>query len=310
MAEDRSTGAPGVVPSGPDVPLPAALRQLAVGPILIVGEFRSGTTWVYDMLTAHPETAGAFESWIFTQTQGVAGLLGKGHFHQDVELFGRAYRLAQLVDRERLVREMRELTAGWLAEALEPHHRFLVEKTPLHYATLPAIAQLYPQARVIHVLRDGRDVAVSTRAAARTWGQGHFRPLPAGAAAARWENAVRTARAEAPRLGLTFLEVRYEDLKAAPREGIERLLAFCDMPHDDALVAHIHDQTDFSRQQRTGQDAFRRQGRVGDWRNELGPLDCRRFERASHGLLVETGYERSRRWWLRTLVPRALWRAR
>jgi len=310
MSEDVAAGATTPAEAGPDTPLPESLRQLATGPILIVGQFRSGTTWVYDVLTSHPEAAGAFESWIFTRNQGVAGLLGEGHFKHDVGLFGREYRLGQLVTRERLVEDVRQLSAGWLAEALEPHHRFLVEKTPLHYATLPSIAELFPQARIIHVLRDGRDVVVSGLAAARSWGRGYFQPLPVATGAARWETAVRTARAEGARLGLPFMEIRYEELRASPGDGIRRLLEFCGMPHDDELVERIREQTDISRQPGRREDTFRRKGQVGDWRRRFSARDCVRFERGSHGLLVETGYERSRWWWLRALGARTVSRVR
>jgi hypothetical protein len=95
-------------------------------------------------------------------------------------------------------------------------------------------------------------------------------------------------------------------MHAAPEEGIRRLLEFCEMPHDDGLVAQIREQTSFERHERRGEDAFRRQGHVGDWRSRLTLLDCIRFERASHGLLAETGYEPGSRWWLRALVPRRL----
>src|SRR5207302_4815633 len=125
-------------------PLPDPLRQLAIGPVFIVGQFRSGTTWVYDILTAHPEVGGAFESRLFTFADGIASLFTPRHFEHQVELLGTPHGVGQLITRERLASDVRELASGWLAAALQPRHRFLVEKTPDHYESMHVIAEIFP----------------------------------------------------------------------------------------------------------------------------------------------------------------------
>jgi hypothetical protein len=276
---------------------PQPLAQLSADPIFVVGRFRSGTTWVYDILTAHPDAAGAFESWLFTGVCGVAALFSPANFNHDVERFGRTYRLGQLITRERLIEDVRALVSRWLGEALEPHHRFLIEKTPSHYETMGLIAELFPRARFVHVLRDGRDVAVSARAAAESWGQGHFRGS-IRSVAADWERVVQTTRRHGASLGDAFMEIRFEDLKAAPHDGIRELFDFCSMPYDDALVSQIVEETAFGARGQAGETSFRRRGEAGEWRQRLSVLDRMRFERASHGFLVQTGYARNRWWWL------------
>jgi hypothetical protein len=280
-----------------------ALSQLDTGPIFIVGQFRSGTTWIYDMLTAHPLVAGAFESWMFTYDWGLAPLGNPGHFMSDTELFGRHYRLGQLITRERLIGDLRRLTSEWLGEALEPEHRFLVEKTPSHFTSMPFIVELHPGARFVHVLRDGRDVAVSALAAAASWGKGYI-GTSVRAQGEQWAQAVRTTRRHGETLEAPFLELRYEDVKAAPREQLARLFDFCSIPYDGPLLDRIVEQADFARHAKQGQSAFRRHGATGEWRQTLGFRQCLDFERGSGGMLAETGYEASRWWFLRMLAPR------
>jgi hypothetical protein len=135
---------------------------------------------------------------------------------------------------------------------------------------LPVIARLFPSALVIHLIRDGRDVAFSPFVAPkhRYWRKIYFsagelkswRGLPMtqrayrsnGALfnAARWVNSVTLGRGHGLMLGERYLEVRYEELVAQPDVVARRLAAFLGLPapglHPDALAIDI--------------------GRVGKWR--------------------------------------------
>lgn len=281
--------------------------QLAAPPVFVVGMHRSGTTWVYDMLCAHPEAAGVFESGLFSRDLGIARLLGGGHWYyrdpaaleRDRQFFGAASRLNQLLGREELIRDLRALTGRWLSRALEPGDRYLVEKTPQHLWTMSLIAELFPGAAFVHVIRDGRDVGLSLQAAGRSWLSRRRRGHDYRATAARWAAGVSFARTEARRHDLRYTEVRYEDLRAGPGRELRRLLDFCRMPVSDDVVSAIIMETRLETRRQGAQDAFRRSGEVGGWRKRFNVLDRLRFDRAAGDLLVELGYERDRRWWLR-----------
>jgi hypothetical protein len=286
-----------------------SLSRLAAPPIFIVGLHRSGTTWIFDMLTSHPEVAGVFESGLFSAKLGFAPLFAEEHWYRDKErlesdrrFFGASFRLNQLIDREELVLEIRELAGRWLGQALQPEDRFLVEKTPLHLESMATIAELFPGAAFIHVIRDGRDMVVSRQAAARSWPGLHARSVKVGETAAYWAAGVRTAREAAESEGLRYTEIRYEEMRLAPADGLRRLFEFCTIPADEDLIARICEATSLSNQRRGDEDAFRRRGEVGGWREGFGLRDRIRFDRAAGSMLVELGYEASRSWWLR---PRA-----
>lgn len=290
----------------------ASLDQLAVGPIFVVGHHRSGTTWVYDVLTAHPATAGVLESWLFTPSSGLANLFVPDQWRSDMverneRIHGRPFGLAQLLTKEELALEVRGFAERLLARSLEPEHRYLVEKTPSPYTDVELVAQVFPRARFVHVVRDGRDVAISVRAAAYSWnpGWGYARGQVLGRPAAlrrlghSWSWTYRYLRSAGERLGDRYAEVRFEELKHRPEASIRELFDFCGMPHDDALVARIAAATDFEGSFGGGEGEFRRGGRVGDWRGRFGLVERAMFERGSRGALVESGYARSRLWWLR-----------
>jgi hypothetical protein len=274
------------------------LAQLDAGPIFVCGHIRSGTTWVLDVLGAHPLVANLFESLIFTGN-GLGQLLDDFHFSQDLQqsAFGRTVGLGQLLTREEALADLRRLCDAWLAEALEPRHRYLVEKTPADAAAMNALAALYPDASVVHVLRDGRDVAISTAVARRTWQRKEeLQDSPREGATdlwrigLRWQNHVTNVRGHALSLPLPFHEVRYEDMHAKPVESARRLFQFCQIPCDNELLERIVEQTHFSKLPKAGPTQFRRSGQVGGWRREWSRWQLLLFTAAAGEALEQTGY--------------------
>lgn len=250
-----------------------------------------------------------FESFLFGEA-GLGGFASSMHWRPPAG--GGA--VGELVGRERAIADLRTLAAQWLGAALEPHHRFLVEKTPSHLYAVDFISQVFPEATFVHVLRDGRDVVVSWSAAATGWAS-WWRPalldvdtaglavrvqLPIGPLYTRaraWRGCVDRMRILGERLGPRLHEVRYEDLRADPLAGTRRLLDFCGMPYDDDLVGRAVEATDLGRLDH-GEGKFRGAGRTGDWQRRFGLLERLAFDRAAGGALLATGYERSRLWWL------------
>jgi hypothetical protein len=274
------------------------LAQLEAGPIFVVGHMRSGTTWVFDVLSAHPQVAGLFESLIFTGA-GVGPLLREMHWQpkRNEEIFGRRFGLGQIVSREQAIADVRSLTDRWLAGVLEPHHRFIVEKAPADRNAVETVATLYPEASIIHVLRDGRDVAVSTAAARSSWARPDFEAPPDEPQSRRlwaiglgWARRVESLRQHGMSFSLPFHEVRYEDLHARPRETIAELYDFCGMPYDAALLDEVLEATAFAKHDKTGETAFRRKGEVGDWRNQWSRWERLLFSAAAGDALEVAGY--------------------
>jgi hypothetical protein len=166
------------------------------------------------------------------------------------------------------------------------------DKTPLYMQYLPLLDGLFSAARYVHLVRDGRDAAVSFLSVApgiMTEGWGH--PRDAAGFACQWATEVRAARALGARVGHDrYLEVRYETLVAGPEAELRRICSFAALEYDDGMLAYVG-RTDSARkehQQRLGEPP-----RVGvrDWRTEMAPTDVAAFERVAGDLLHELGYE-------------------
>jgi len=100
------------------------------------------------------------------------------------------------------------------------------EKTPANVFHMERLAAAFPEARFVHVVRDGRDVALSIRRLGWT-GTQSGRPIKQLICAAKnWERAVVAARASGRHLGDRYLEVRYEELVATPEPVLARVREF------------------------------------------------------------------------------------
>ena len=237
----------------------------------IVGRARSGTTWLRSILNSHPEILCWGEGRFFERSFAL----------EDVEesqlnnippssLYGAIMQSKQLkewVDRsvwargkdtdDHLAGLTRAAIDYFLAEQLSgTGKRMIGDKTPFVSAeVLEEIGVIYPEARVIHIIRDGRDVAVSMIhhmwSYARSEGgiydlkpeelekrhayrEGLVPPSEslfteerlAGIASA-WSTEVGRAAGDGPALlGGNYTEVRYEDLLQRPVEETQRLLKF------------------------------------------------------------------------------------
>ncbi len=123
-----------------------------------------------------------------------------------------------------------------LVAALEPGELFL-EKTPSNALYLREITQLLPDCRIIHVLRDPRDVVASLLAASNSWGRS-WAPRNARRAVRTWIQHVGRAREASRSLpAWQYLEIRYEDLYADPGRVLQNCAAFLGLEWSDEQLA-------------------------------------------------------------------------
>jgi hypothetical protein len=157
---------------------------------------------------------------------------------------------------------------------------------------------VFPEARFIHVVRDGRDVAVSILAAGDSWAPQWKESSAASVqqAAWTWRRALERLATIAPSLGDRMLEVRFEELHTDPVASYRRVFDFAGVPYDDDLLDRVREANDFDANYQPNEAGFRRGGRVGDWTTRFSIADCLAFQLAAGGLLVELGYETDDRW--------------
>jgi hypothetical protein len=166
------------------------------------------------------------------------------------------------------------------------------DKTPMYMRHLPLLEELFPVARYVHLIRDGRDAALSflqmpEGTFTRTWAH----PTTPRGFACLWRKEVTAARALGRRVGTSrYHEVRYEELVAEPERTIRQICDFAEIPFEPAMLdyASAVDVSAKPHQQRllapptTG---------VRSWRDDMSARDVAEFEAVAGELLAELGYE-------------------
>jgi len=104
------------------------------------------------------------------------------------------------------------------------------DKSPANLPEMETIQTLLPEARFIHIIRDGRDVALSLR---EVW----FGPETLEESAEAWVQAIANARSQRRNLR-HYLEIRYEILLQRPKETLRTVCAFLDLPWTPALLLY------------------------------------------------------------------------
>jgi Sulfotransferase family len=280
----------------------------------IVGVPRSGTTLLRIMLDAHPRLAIPPETGFLSRLVRLPWLWPAG--------LGRRRLMAIItrsqswpdfhLDTHALAEALEAVKPFTLADGLRAFYRLYAarfnkslwgDKTPLYGRHAYAIARLLPEARFIHVIRDGRDVALSLRS---MW----FAPSQRVDALARyWARELQRARRQGQSLKY-YREIRYEALIQNPEQVLRDICQFLELEFDPRMLSY-HEKAAtrlgehegrttasgtvwLTKAQRQSQQWHTRKpvdlSRIGRWRAELDNADAVAFEHVAGRLLRELGY--------------------
>jgi hypothetical protein len=285
----------------------------------IVGAPRSGTTLLRLMLDAHPELAIPPETYFVPKAakrwqQAAARRGGEdprdafyetvvGHarwndFHMDADAFRQ--RLADVGPRD-------------LGDGVRAFYRLYADrvgksrwgdKTPFYVRRMKLLQDIVPEARFVHIIRDGRAVALSIK---DLW----FGPNTIDEAAEFWTARIAEGREQAPELS-HYMEVRYEDVVRDPETNLRAICDFVELPWEPGMLTY-HEKVDERLAPETPPEEVAPDGRIVStrerqaimehvskppdasridrWRVDMPEEERLRFEAVAGPLLSELGYE-------------------
>ena len=168
-------------------------HRIEAAPIFVVGCGHSGTSVLLRLLGAHSKIYGVpYESKVFR--------------YPDLK--------------QRLTAKI------WNRNTIAHRKHRWVEKTPVHIRMIDRIFAMYPDARVVFIVRDGRDVAVSIRKRFGDFETGLRRWVDDNRHGMNWSDDPRVMR------------IRYEDLVKQYDETMPRICKFIGEAFEEGLVAY------------------------------------------------------------------------
>jgi hypothetical protein len=297
----------------------------AMNPYLfIVGCARSGTTLLQRMINAHGQIAITPEShWICRLFEQGRGLTPEGVITAELipllledldprfaRLNIRQQELLRLMASDRAVQYASFVSGIFDLYGKAKGKEIVGNKTPGFVRKIHTLRRLWPQARIVHLFRDGRDVCLSminrplnhvNRGPLCTWAQDAVTT-----AALWWEWSVGLGRQAGNSLGSGFYyEMRYESLVAHPAQECAALCAFLGVPFEERML-HFHEGRTRTVPPSDAKHAwlpsvgdkseFRLRpitAGLRDWRSQMSQAEVEKFEAAAGELLDELGYPRA-----------------
>jgi hypothetical protein len=267
-------------------------------PFFVVGSGRCGSTLLRLMLSGHSRLHVPPETWFIAdlvRELPLSGKLAPSQVTRAVEIMTSHYRWPDMrIEADDFRRRATALAAPGLVDIIDlvyRHHlrmynkRRFGDKTPNYINIIPKIITLYPTAKFIHLMRDGRDVAISyVHMDDRRYYQRHF----------YWKEAMRRRRKY---LGAPYadriLEVKYEDLVTAAEPTLRRLCAFLGEEFEPGMLNWQNLRELVPERERPIHTRLReplRKEAVGVWRRELSGAECFAIEACLQRDLRSLGY--------------------
>ena len=271
-------------------------------PVFVVGCPRSGTTLLYHMLLS----SGGF-AYYRAETHAF-DVLGPRFGHLQSERMRRKF-LDRWIDshpfrlsgldpeaiRQQVLRschncgDFLRIVMGSIAQQ-QGVERW-AECTPIHVLYMSEIKASIPDAVFLHIIRDGRDVALSLAK------EGWMSPFPWDkdkrllVAGLRWQWIVEQGRRNGSAIGPDYREVRFEELIREPRTALENVGLFIDhdLNYDEIRRVGIgsvaHPNTSFGGEVHEG--VF---NPVGRWKEQFSQEELSMFEATLGPVLRDLGY--------------------
>jgi len=225
-------------------------------PIFIIGNPRSGTTLLRLMLTCHrniviPPECGfviwwydKYKNWNsdFTEQQ-LEEYLDDLFYSKKIETWHLQRELLRQFLLEKKIDTYSALVSSiyeFFAKQQKKSFKRWGDKNNFHLKHIETIFRLFPEARFIHIIRDGRDVACSYKNLSKMKSKSMYAPkLPAGISeiAKEWTENIKRIRKSFEKIGWDkVIEIRYEDLVTVPEQTLKSVCTFLKEHYDSSML--------------------------------------------------------------------------
>jgi Sulfotransferase family len=295
----------------------------------IFGHARSGTTLLMRLVRLHPEVHCNYQAHFFTRPPLLKSLLDTPEAEEWLtrksNRWNRGGDLSPLVLRA---------TADFIMErdAAKEGKRIVGDKSPsstIHGQAVRDLHAVYPDAKLVYIVRDGRDVLISERirnlveeskflkaedkriieelrkdqTQFTNGTRSIFTETMIRRVANGWVKNVQETEAEGHRLfGENYFSLRYEDVLSHPFDEMQKLWRFLDVRTDssleNAIAEEMSSNPDEEWQAKRNEDlaSFLPKGQAGNWQRLFTGPDKAIFKEVAGDMLIKWGYEKDLNW--------------
>ncbi len=267
--------------------------------LFIVGFPRSGTTWIMWLLAQHPEVVACFHAGFFHALQPLyhwwqdkAGLSKSVYAHKNQRI-----KLYDILSIEKFYTHARSLAKYVFDQIADCNSlsRVVVEKTPENLEFASWILKIFPEAYILHVIRDPRSIYPSFRNAAYSWLQVpnmSVAPNPFEVAKG-WRSYIERGK-QLKKITDNYREIQYETLFNHGIEELQKIYAWLDLPADQAFCEKVMESSkieELRKKKYLAPQGFFRKGKAEGWTEELSSRQTRIIEYLAGDLMQKMGYK-------------------
>lgn len=202
-----------------------------IAPIFLIGFPRSGTTLLEQMLSSHPHMFGTNEYNLLDVTIAhISSLLGDKVLYPSV--------LSELSSEH--IAALRQVYAARVKEVHgeDITQKRIVDKHPLNITMLGMIRRIFPEARIVMMLRDPRDVVLSCFFQVFQLNEATVNFTSLDSTVELYGDILDSWQHYKSSLGLSYYEIKYEDLVADNQTSLEKLMEFVGEPWDAEMLSY------------------------------------------------------------------------
>ncbi|MCX2980994.1 sulfotransferase [Halieaceae bacterium IMCC14734] len=267
-------------------------------PVFLVGMPRSGTKLLRDLLNRHPniripETESVILPMLVKEWPDFGDLSVEANFDKFFSRVSKQLFFEYLRQDNRPMTQVmwksyiQEYTPAGIFEALvraDTNNRYgsdiiWGDKSPSYINHVGLIADIYPRARVIHIVRDVRDYCLSI---SKAWGKNKYR------ASYRWGQSVTKGRVEGRVLGERYLQVNYETLIESPEVVLRSICNMLELEFSAEMLTLVKPSENLG--ETRGQTEIIPTNK-GKFETELTPKELKKIEEMAFNGMLAAGYE-------------------
>jgi hypothetical protein len=275
-------------------------------PIFIVGCGRSGTTLLRVMLNKHSQIHIPEETWFFPNLDeelrsGKLERTPEKIAKRILELNPHHFPELDILDLEYTINGLDLLDISEIVASVNINFatKFIKsiwgDKTPGYVMHLDLIKKLYPNAKVIHLIRDPRDVVpsllkyYSVGPQTKRW----------STTIAYWKTHVEQGMMDGPKyFGKNYLEIRYEDLVQDSKVVLESIFSFLNLDYEAKILEYkVSNETVLKKWEWHGETLKPlNKDNINKWKTNISSRNIGLIELMTKDIMLQIGYKLSNRY--------------